>query len=670
MQQIKFDSLLTLSAAPQNAVHVKLDPGQFYPARLHIDQHAQLQIQAGNGQLQVLLSAAQVQQILQSSNPARVSSGSYPIDSVATTGRPIDSRPADSQQPGSPANQAGTGTQAPGATDIAGTTLKLLVRLQPTTSGDVLLTVQSFNKTLQLPLSNTQLLDMLRQPPIAAGQTFSTTALQLNGMQAAVLMRVSKVAEQLLIQPEGGTGFKLPLQQVQGAQSWPEGKTMLAQLMTTASGQLTLSPVQPDGDDNPVAGHPSSMRPITNAQGTTPPAQPPALLLSNKAAQQLLPMLAQQIWPERLSSQPQPWLQNNLPALRSATSDTAHIAGVAANAQQPLVDLITQQKPPLRWQLSHHASQFLLQLQPDTPALQLRLSQTEFTRPFHFNGPLPTPQPVQPDISKDLWRQLLPLSPLQADPLADSPELPPAVRQLLQWVRQSQPDGKQMLDSPQIQQQLTAAMQFQPLVASANNNTAAGTIALAISMLLGRLAATSHSDKMPAAGKERLAQLIGQLDNQQSSQLLKQLAGHSGQLQAAQIATLEQPAARLTEQPLFIQLPLQYDAQSRMAELCITEQDSQDGAAGQRQRQWQLTMKFNLGHAGELLAKVTLKQQQISLQFYTDQAATIQVAEKFLPLLKDRLKVQGIDVTDAGCQLGRIPEHLYRQGTSLLQVRV
>lgn len=663
MQQIKFDSLVSLNTAAQNAAELKLDSTQFYPARLTINQPALLQIQAGNGQLQVLLSAEQVKHILQSSHTATQVSTPSNLTAAAT-----DSTHSEMSSKAAAPASAVISTTSGG--DAGPAAIKLLVRLAPTITGDIQLTVQPLAKPIQVPLNSAQLIDMLRQPPLAAGQTISAAAMQLTNAVTALSVQVTKLDSQLQVQLDGQASFRLPLAQTQGTQRWPEGKTITAQLQVSASGQLTLHPVQ-SGSKAPVAAesatdNQSSGRPTSS----TPHVPVPSVLLSDKASKQLLPLFAQQRWPERLSSQLHPWLAANLAPAQSAGTNTASPGNTVSGTPLPQLDMLSQQKPALRWQLSTTTNHFLLQLQPDTEPLQLKFNLAEFNRPLSFHPQLMPNQPTPPELSKDLWRQLLPLSPGQLDPLADSPQLAVPARQLLQWVRQQQPDGKHVLDTPQLQQQLTAALQFQPISPAPNTNTAAGAIALAISMLLGRLANLGQAEKSQLAGKEKLAQIIGQLDNNQSSQLLKQLAGHSGALQAAQIATLEQPATKTAEQPLFIQLPLQCDMQSRMAELCITEQDSQDGPAGQRQRQWQLTMKFNLGSAGELLAKVTLRQQQISLQFYTDQAATIQMAEKFLPLLKDRLKVQGVEVTDVGCQLGRIPEHLYRQGTSLLQVRV
>ncbi|MER8149666.1 hypothetical protein ABS241_19960, partial [Acinetobacter baumannii] len=86
----------------------------------------------------------------------------------------------------------------------------------------------------------------------------------------------------------------------------------------------------------------------------------------------------------------------------------------------------------------------------------------------------------------------------------------------------AQPDGSKVLSAPQVVEQLQAALQFQPMQAQPNMGTAAGTLAVAIQLLLG------HLLRQPlTAGKEpatqRLAQSIGQLDAQQSGQLLRAL---------------------------------------------------------------------------------------------------------------------------------------------------
>jgi hypothetical protein len=77
-------------------------------------------------------------------------------------------------------------------------------------------------------------------------------------------------------------------------------------------------------------------------------------------------------------------------------------------------------------------------------------------------------------------------------------------------------------------------------------------------------------------------------------------------------------------------------------------------------------MKFDLGQYGQLLAVAKLAGQDLQLQFYTDQPAALRQAEKFLPLLTERCQAQGIQVSQAACQLGKIPDTLGSRRTSLI----
>jgi hypothetical protein len=230
-------------------------------------------------------------------------------------------------------------------------------------------------------------------------------------------------------------------------------------------------------------------------------------------------------------------------------------------------------------------------------------------------------------------------------------------------------DVARPIQQAQLQQQLTAALQFNPLQQLTQTNSSASTLAVALQLLLGRLANQPNTD-VKSNPAQRLQNLVAQLDQTQSGQLLKQLAGHASKMQGAQFATAEQAQSPQQHQPLFIQLPLVQQGESRFTELALTEREADGKAGAAKRQQWQLTMKFDLGDAGHLLVQVRLTGLEVSLQFYAEQAQIVNNAEQFLPLLKDRLKMQGLEVTEAQCQLGKIPEQLFARSNSLLTVRV
>lgn len=311
------------------------------------------------------------------------------------------------------------------------------------------------------------------------------------------------------------------------------------------------------------------------------------------------------------------------------------------------------------WQLS---------IQPVASEQKVQLSSSAFVNVL----PLLATQPSEtkshsalPPPANSAWRQLLPLLALAPATLRNLPEMPPAVQQVLALVRQAQPDAAKVLSVSQVQEQLQAAIQFQPLQAQPNLGTAAGTLAVAIQLLLG------HLLRQPAsAGKEaptqRLAQAINQLDQQQSSQLLRALGSHSSNLQLAQLQNAD--SANLGQQWL-IPLALQQQQESRLSQVLIEQRETEKQTASARQKYWQLTMKFDLGHSGQLMAVAKLREEALDLQFYTDTPLVLRQAEKFLPLLTDRCQAQGLQVRQATCQLGKIPDTLGYRRTSLISTK-
>ncbi|CAM3890192.1 flagellar hook-length control protein FliK [Rheinheimera salexigens] len=278
---------------------------------------------------------------------------------------------------------------------------------------------------------------------------------------------------------------------------------------------------------------------------------------------------------------------------------------------------------------------------------------------------LPSKESQQQSVQQ-AWRQLLPLLAPKIDPLAESEALDPVVSKVLALIRQGQPDGNKVLSSSQLNQQLSSLLQFQPLQASPNLQTGAGTLALAIQLLLGSLQqkATAPANQAPTA--QRLATLIGQLDPSQTSGLLRQLGTHSSAIQQSQLNMLDSNS----NQQLVLQLPLQQGQQSVLNQMSIEQREASNQEDGNKQKQWRLTMKFDLQQLGRLLVVATLQQQELQLQFYAEQAAAQRVTEQFLPLLKARCQAQGIEVNKAECVLGVIPDSLIPRTNSLVTIRV
>ncbi|WP_337880453.1 flagellar hook-length control protein FliK [Rheinheimera sp.] len=309
-------------------------------------------------------------------------------------------------------------------------------------------------------------------------------------------------------------------------------------------------------------------------------------------------------------------------------------------------------------------------LQPERPQSQAAPSRLSAMNQHGAVQAEPVPLKLEASTVNQAWRQLLPLLPEQWQELPDSPDLPPVVRELLQQVRQWQPDPLKPQLAKELPEQLQALLQFSPAMAlpgTAAPTTAASGLALALQLLLGRISSGSQEKTPVKEGK--LKELVQQLDSQQSLDLLKKLSSHSASVQQAQLATVEQQAKEPLQQ-LYFALPLNGQHQSDLCQIVITEREPdpeqrQAGGSG-----WQLTMKFDLKILGNLLVISQLAGPNLNLQLYTDNNTALLLAEKFLPLLRDRLKAQGLQLGETRCQLGKIPDSLMPKTTSLLAIRV
>lgn len=369
-------------------------------------------------------------------------------------------------------------------------------------------------------------------------------------------------------------------------------------------------------------------------------------------------------------------------------ADTVQQTALPAKLQQQYLQLGSLMLPlpqvrlpsgPYQIQLMNEHNNWQLQLQSlQKTDHKLAVSTDAFNRPIQLSGKeaasaLLNPQNMKPSAAESqrqtldqAWRTLMPLLSDSPSRLAALPELPLPVQQVLQLIRQSQPSVQNILTAQQLQQQLQAILQFNPMLTlPQNSSSAAGTLALAIQLLLGKLS----QRPVPAqqqTGSQRLLQLIQQIEPGSASSLLRQLASHSSALQQGQLATADiQQASQFV-----LPLPLQQEQQSVLSQLRIEQKEEESSAQGEKQKIWQLTMRFQLEEYGDLLAIARLQDAQLKLQLYTDIPATQRLAEQFLPILSDRLRAQGVDVKEAECQLGKIPESLLPRHSSLIAIQV
>lgn len=155
----------------------------------------------------------------------------------------------------------------------------------------------------------------------------------------------------------------------------------------------------------------------------------------------------------------------------------------------------------------------------------------------------------------------------------------------------------------------------------------------------------------------RLAQEFNQFDSKHllSTDIAKLLANH----QQHKLTSLD--SSIQGQDSLYYSLPNIFNKQGKDIELLIKheyQQKDEDKEHSDAEKQWALTMKFEIGEKGELLAKTKLKGSQIDLQIYTSNELLKGEVLTHLPLLKTRLANLGIELLNRQCQLGKIPDSL------------
>ncbi|MEW5681769.1 MAG: flagellar hook-length control protein FliK [Pseudomonadota bacterium] len=614
MNQINLDNLLRLSAGGKaDSGTVKLVLAQVYQAQLQQlpDGGARLQLGAGKAPLQLTLSTAEAARLQPLLQPA------------AMPGR-------------QPASSAG---------------LQLPVQVQFTLTADnqIRLNLQNSQTTQTLALSAAQVRQLLLQFfQTASGaspvQTPGTNSTQAETAQQSAVLVSARLPVAALSSTAGSAVAPVKAGSIQLPMLAPlsiakETQQQLNQLLQhSQSNQLTVL-LQLNSSNSELRAR---LLLPGNSSGT------PLSLLDKPQQQQLLQQLVQ------LFNQQRPSTLSPIPLLSTLT--------LPSGAGQQL-------------QLQQQGTKWQLVIQPANIKAGLTVDAGQFNRPLQLVGPAPaissntvaSSAQLTTNTLSQAWRHLLPVLPLSTDPLASLPELPEPLQQLLQTVHHSQLDGAKVVPVQQLVPQLLSLLQFQPLQSQASLQTSGGTLAVAIQLLLGHLL----QKPVPAAqtpANQRLSQLVNTLEPQQASNLLRQLASHSSTLQQSQLATLD--SSTQAQQQLILQLPLNQGGQSVFSQLQIEQRDADGKQDGSKQRMWQLTMRFNLQQLGAMLVIARLQQQQLQLQFYTEQPQALALTEQFLPILKDRCKMQGLEVKQAECVLGKIPESLLPRANSLLAIKV
>jgi hypothetical protein len=273
--------------------------------------------------------------------------------------------------------------------------------------------------------------------------------------------------------------------------------------------------------------------------------------------------------------------------------------------------------------------------------------------------------------------------------VSQSSEIEKLTSNIKRQLRQSLPGGG-IEDSNIIRQLLSAA----PATTSQAITTFSQTNNTLISGLVGLLQITlaSRLSQSNAKAFERITQVLSsqlspgltsrnarpqitrnlsdivQLD--QKHLLLRELGKFFAGHQNYKLSSIEQQLN--SQDGFYYVLPSAFGEQRTDIELLIKRQQEQEKTEkneGFNSRAWKVSMKLDIGEKGQLLAKATLKEKEVELDFYVSNPSLKSLVFDFIPHLKTRLDTLGIHMSKHHCQLGKIPDSLQRRPYHILETR-
>lgn len=152
-------------------------------------------------------------------------------------------------------------------------------------------------------------------------------------------------------------------------------------------------------------------------------------------------------------------------------------------------------------------------------------------------------------------------------------------------------------------------------------------------------------------------------------ELLRQSEGALARVQLNQLASLagERPATA----DWLIELPVRRDGDIDLWGLRIGREPDRDGAGAVENGVpgWTVTLAFELPGLGPMQARIAVRGERVSAQFFSPTLNIPPLIRTHLPLLDARLRAAGLEVGELGCREGRLPAAAGADRTRILDER-
>ncbi len=210
-------------------------------------------------------------------------------------------------------------------------------------------------------------------------------------------------------------------------------------------------------------------------------------------------------------------------------------------------------------------------------------------------------------------------------------------------------------------------------------------IALALQLLLGAKKPRPAEEK-PVPLKEAIKTVIKsasstskanakdtaiqpeQFDTKQDSQLLKSLLNINTSIKHQQASNLERLADNQTL--INLTLPIKTGDEMKEVQLQIKEEEPGNSTSETVKKNWQLTLTFDLGKLGKMMARAQVSPPDVSIKIYAEQQNGLSRSKEFVDMLSERLTGHGINVADIQCSLGKITRNTNSVQSNAFNIKV
>lgn len=141
--------------------------------------------------------------------------------------------------------------------------------------------------------------------------------------------------------------------------------------------------------------------------------------------------------------------------------------------------------------------------------------------------------------------------------------------------------------------------------------------------------------------------------------LLRQVDGVLARMQITQLGSV--PQENDSKTPWLFEIPIRRQDETTVFQLRVEYEEQPEHKdkeqTDEQPKQWSVQLAFELAGLGAVHVKLSLQAEQVSSQFWLQEAATLGLFEQHLPHLKTRFEALGFDIGNLSCCAG-LPHNL------------